>query len=408
MKKKIISAILVVILGCTPLAVVNTSADTKADNYKQQISKLQQQEKKYQEELRKTQGDIKKKEAYSESLVGQIGVLSEEIGAYHQQITQLSSDISQKQRDINKAKRDIDKQMDSLGTRIREIYMAGDTSDIDIILGAKNFSDFLDKYELIKVLSDYDKKLIDKIEGKLEVISKEKAELVEDRKVLEASEEELRKKQSKLNGLLKENEEVLAGLYKDKNDAQSHIKKTNAMQSEVERQLQAYYDSQRSINNNSGTPGTPANPASPGSITISKSGFAWPVPGFNWVGSPYGEDRGYSHKGIDIIGGGIMGAAVVAAQSGTVVTANNSCSHNWGKSGSCGCGGGFGNYVLIDHGNGKSTLYGHLTSAAVTAGSSVSRGQTIGYVGSTGWSTGAHLHFETRSNGATYNPMLEY
>ena len=103
-----------------------------------------------------------------------------------------------------------------------------------------------------------------------------------------------------------------------------------------------------------------------------------------------------------------MGATVVAADGGTVIESNNTCTHNWGKNGSCGCGGGYGNYVIIDHGNGKTTIYGHLSSASVSSGQTVSRGETIGYVGSTGWSTGAHLHFETRSGGVAYNPMSEF
>lgn len=116
----------------------------------------------------------------------------------------------------------------------------------------------------------------------------------------------------------------------------------------------------------------------------------------------------YNHGGIDIAGAGIMGTPVVAAADGTVVATNSSCTHNWGKSYSCGCGGGYGNYVMISHAGGKMTVYGHLTSLTVSSGQSVSRGQVIGYVGSTGNSTGPHLHYECRLNGVRYNPMSEY
>ena len=102
-----------------------------------------------------------------------------------------------------------------------------------------------------------------------------------------------------------------------------------------------------------------------------------------------------------------MYSTIVAADSGTVVATYSGCVHNWGKNGDCGCGGSYGNYVMIDHGNGKMTIYGHLSSVAVGAGSIVSKGTTIGYMGSTGHSTGPHLHFECRLNGDTYDPDYE-
>ena len=102
---------------------------------------------------------------------------------------------------------------------------------------------------------------------------------------------------------------------------------------------------------------------------------------------------------------GIMGGAACAAKSGTVIAVNNSCSHNYAKNSSCGCGGGYGNYVIISHDGTYSTLYGHLSSAAVSVGQYVEQGQVIGYIGSTGWSTGAHLHFEVRVNGVANDPL---
>ena len=103
-----------------------------------------------------------------------------------------------------------------------------------------------------------------------------------------------------------------------------------------------------------------------------------------------------------------MGCNVVAACSGTVIDSYNYCAHNWGKYGSCGCNGGWGNYVWIDHGNGKATIYAHLSSAIVYPGQSVSAGQLIGYGGTTGYSTGPHLHFECRYYGKKYDPFTEY
>lgn len=137
---------------------------------------------------------------------------------------------------------------------------------------------------------------------------------------------------------------------------------------------------------------------------VSTSRFGWPCPDFYTLTSGFGPRWGTHHSGIDISSGGITGASVVASMSGTVIYVNSGCTHDYGKSSSCGCGGGYGNYVIVQHSNGYSTLYAHMSSVAVSNGQSVSQGQTLGYVGSTGFSTGAHLHFEVRVNGNRVDP----
>ena len=401
MIKKILSAILVLIMACTPLFAVVTSADTTTDAYKKKISELQAKENEYQAALDKTASDIKNKKAYSDTLVSQIEVLSKQISTYHSQISELSTSIAEKQAVINTAKKKISKQMDYLKGRVRAIYMAGETSDLDIILGAKDFSDFIDKCDMVERLSQSDKEVISTVQTQLNKVRDEKKLLVSDRADLEEAQGELQGKQDKLTALLEKNEKILSSLYGDQSDAKSKLRNLELQEKEIQGKIDAYLASQNTSNNGGGN-NTPQN------ITVSPSGFAWPVPGYYYVISPFNENRGYSHKGIDITGGGIMGATCVAANGGTVIGSNNSCSHNWGKSGSCGCGGGYGNYVLISHPGGKTTMYGHLSSVTVSTGQSVRKGQTIGYVGSTGWSTGAHLHYETRLNGIPYNPMSEH
>ncbi|MCD8219257.1 MAG: peptidoglycan DD-metalloendopeptidase family protein [Ruminococcus sp.] len=138
--------------------------------------------------------------------------------------------------------------------------------------------------------------------------------------------------------------------------------------------------------------------------SASSTSFSWPCPGYYTISSGFGSRWSTNHNGIDIAGGN-AGAAVTASRSGTVVRVVNSCTHNYAKSSSCGCGGGYGNYVVIQHDSTYSTLYGHLASVTVSVGDTVSHGQTIGYVGSTGFSTGFHLHFEVRVNGTQVDPM---
>lgn len=351
---------------------------------------LQAQSDKYQQILEKTKENIADQEEYVNALVSKVQVLDDKIELSHQSINELNGKIQDKQTAIDNANKSIENQMNTLRNRLRNIYMAGNTTDLEIIFGAKSFSDFLDKMELVEALSDYDNNLINSIKGDLESISKEKAELEKDMDSLEAEEASLESDQQELNKILEENKELLAGLYKTSDKATSEIQNGALESDDIEKAISNYY-------------------AEKARLEVSPSGFVWPCPGYYYLTSEWNEDRGsYNHGAIDIADAGIMGADVVAAKEGVVIDSYNGCYHNWGKDGSCGCGGGYGNYVMIAHDGGKMTVYGHLSTTMVYTGQHVYQGQVIGFVGSTGHSTGAHLHFETRLNGVKYNPMTEY
>ena len=130
------------------------------------------------------------------------------------------------------------------------------------------------------------------------------------------------------------------------------------------------------------------------------------MPGYYGITSEFGPRWGSNHNGMDICSYGIMGANICAAAPGTVIRVENLCPHNYGKDYSCGCGGGYGRYCIVDHGNGLWTLYGHQTNVSCYVGQKVNTGDVLGQVGSTGWSTGAHLHFEVRLNNVAVNPRL--
>lgn len=426
--KRILCALLSVCIISMPAALSATSVGAESiDSLQQQLQELEQKNEEYQDILDKTQSDIDEKEKYNEALVSKIEVLDDKIALTRESISDLNDSIEAKQKDIDQANEDIDGQLDTLCERLRTIYMAGNASDIEIIFGAKDFSDFIDKVSLIKTLSNYDKELIDDINVKLEKITEQKTALEEDKTELEEQEASLEDDQAELNKLLEENEETLRNLYSSNQNAKTALENAADESEAIENQIREYYRKQQEQaaqqnNNNSnsgnnngsnnspadngGSPSVPVQPNTPDIDVPSGSGFTWPAPGCYFITSPYGEDRGYSHGGVDI--GTPMGTTIVAADSGTVIAVNNSCPHNWGKNGSCGCGGGFGNYVFIDHGNGKITIYGHLTNAVASYGQYVSKGQTIGYAGSTGNSTGPHLHFECRYNGVKYDPMTEF
>lgn len=378
---------------------------------------LQAQSDKYQQILEKTKENIADQEEYVNALVSKVKVLDDKIEISHRSINDLNDKIQDKQAAIDDANKKIEDQMNTLRNRLRNIYMAGNTTDLEIIFGAKSFSDFLDKMELVEALSDYDNNLITSIQGDLENISKEKEDLEKDMDSLEAEEASLESDQQELNKIIEENKELLAGLYKTSDKATSEIQNGALESDDIEKAISNYYAEKARLeaeraeqerNNNSNSGGSSSGTVHD-DLEVSPSGFVWPCPGYYYLTSEWNEDRGsYNHGAIDIADAGIMGADVVAAKEGVVIDSYNGCYHNWGKDGSCGCGGGYGNYVMIAHDGGKMTVYGHLSTTMVYTGQHVYQGQVIGFVGSTGHSTGAHLHFETRLNGVKYNPMTEY
>lgn len=434
--KKILSAFLCVCIIAVPVTAGIVSANAESvESLQQKLEELDSKNKEYQKVLNSVQNDISEKEKYNDTLVSKIENLDEKISVTRESIDALNKKITDSQAKITQGNNEIEDQVDALCERLRAIYMAGSASDLEIILGAKDFSDLIDKMTLVKSLSKYDQELIDKVNAKLDVINKEKAELEINKAELEKNETSLKTDLDDLNRTLEENKEVLKGLYTKNDEAKNFLANSDDKKAQIESEIAKYFaeqaaaqakqqsqsnSSQNSSNTNNNSSSsqseseeeynyTPPAPSPSPSPAPSGGGYVWPTPGFYYLSSEWNEDRTtYNHGAIDIAGGGIMGATVVAAASGTVAYVNTYCPHNWGKSGSCGCGGGYGKYVWIDHGNGKETIYAHLSSVAVNQGQYVAAGQTVGFVGSTGYSTGPHLHFECRYNGVKYNPMTEY
>lgn len=431
--KRILCEMLCVCMISIPMAIPTTvSAEDSISDLEQQLQQLEQENEKYQKILDDTKSDIAEKEEYKSALVSKVQVLDEKIAVTREKISSLNDDIKEKQDAYDKGLSEVEDQFDALANRLRILYMSGNATDLEIIFGAKDFSDLIDKMELVKSLANSDKELISEIQTKLDELSTKKKSLEADKKDLETQQASLKSDQDEFNKLISDNDEILKNLYASNSEAQNSLESAALQSDEIEAKISQYYAAQKAAaehaaqasqsSSSSGSSSSSSSSSSSGSsssgssssgsssvIVPSGSGFAWPTPGFVSRSSEWFEDREvYNHGGIDIAGAGIMGTPVVAAADGTVVATNSSCTHNWGKSYSCGCGGGYGNYVMISHAGGKMTVYGHLTSLTVSSGQSVSRGQVIGYVGSTGNSTGPHLHYECRLNGVRYNPMSEY
>lgn len=405
MLKRILSLLIAVFIVMG--AVIMTSADTISeleDERDQLASDAQIQQgiiDDKQEEIDKQQEDI-------DEIVLQIDELNIQIQTSRDNIADYETRIAEKEGEIKAMEQEIEDNITAFGESLRAIYMAGEVTTLEIILGASDFTDIIDKLQLVDSMNERDTQLLEELESQIEDINEETQVLDEEKALLEEEHQILEDAQTELNTILGEYEEALALLYTEQGDAKALLDSIESSQSENEQKILDYYEElrkQEEQNNSSGGSNAPVI----GGTIPEGGGYVWPTPGHFYITSYYSEDRGsYYHGGLDIAGSNFMGATTVAADSGTVIDSYSACTHNWGKYGSCGCNGGWGNYVWIDHGNGKATIYAHLSYPVVYYGDYVSAGQVIGYAGSTGYSTGAHLHFETRYNGVRYDPLSEY
>ena len=418
MLTKLFISIASLTLSAAIITMSNVYAFDEEENSRQQ-EQLKQENSQYTEELEETKKTLKEKEEYSEKQQKQIAELTVRIRNSDTRIKELNSRIKEKQAQIDKRIAAIDDRLELLRSRLRSLYMAGDVSTLEIILQAKDFSDFVDKMELAQSISAYDTDLINGLKKEMTGIGEEQESLQNDKVSVEEEKKQLEENKKKINTLSEENEAVIFELTQQKNDTEQAIKENQQKQQELQAALEKYnkelaakveenrnnQSQQHQSGNNEGNTNTDNNE----SHIDTSGGFVWPCQGHTYLTSTFEEWRGAeNHGALDIADGDVYGSDVVACFYGTVISTNESCPHDYGKFSSCGCGGGYGNYVMIDHGDGKISIYGHLSGVVVSPGTQVVPGQLIGYVGSTGYSTGPHLHFEMQYYGVRYNPLDEY
>lgn len=356
---------------------------------KDEINELEEKSAKLEKEIAKLKKDKAEQNEIKLKLDAQVAVTQEKISACTDLINSYKAEIKVYEDKIAAKEAEIEDTKFLFRQRMRSIYMSGSTNnDLLVLLDAESFSDYLALSEVSRTISSHDKKIVNEITAAIEEINESKA--IIDEKMAEQNEvkKTLANEQAKLKTQLSEVNGVIASLDSDQSALEEKQKTYEAAINKLEQEIQAALSSA----NNSGS-----NPV------FSSGTFTWPVPGYYNITSYYGyrihpiTGASKLHGGIDIASAGIYGKAIVAAADGVVVSAG------WNS-------GGFGNWVVINHGlsggNQFATLYAHMCSApVVSSGQTVSAGQTIGYVGSTGMSTGNHLHFEVRVNGNRVNPM---
>lgn len=341
-----------------------------------------------QKELDRLKSQKADQQKIKDALDKQISATQALIDECLNQLSDLNNQISSKQHEIDRLNEDMADDKALFKKRVRALYMSGSGNNLQILMGAESFSDYLVLAQMTKSVSAKDSKLIQEI---IDVVKKIEAEQAEIQKLageqseikveLDAQKKTLNAQVSEVNGVIKSINSDISAAQDAYNKASQEIDKLNSAQ------------------------------AGNGNLTADPTRFLWPVPGYYRISAGWQSNDSVhkgSHKGIDISTGGVA-ANIVAIDDGYVYIVKNSCPHNYGKSYSCGCGGGYGRYVAIDHGKGSDSksyksLYGHMTIALVKNGQYVKRGQIIGKVGTTGWSTGYHLHLEIIVNGTKVNP----
>ena len=303
----------------------------------------------------------------------QVTVLESEIAMVNANIETLVGEIDIATAELEQATKDMEEQYEAYKIRVRVMYESSSTDYLDILLSSDGIGDFFEKLDIVSQIAEYDKNLTEELKAEQQRIMTKKAELETKKQALEDSKKELVDKKTDLDSKMATRDAMIQKIQNSQSALEEQLKEIEAEERAVRAQI--------------------ANLAR-GNTTYSGGAMLWPTPSCYVVTSEYGwrfhPVLKYEklHTGIDIGAG--YGAKIIASQSGTVITATYNSA--------------YGNYVVIDHGGGVCTLYAHQSSMAVSVGQYVSAGEVIGYVGSTGYSTGPHLHFEVIINGTVQNP----
>lgn len=340
-----------------------------------------------------------------EDITTQIEDYENQINELDTKISELNTQIEESEKKIEEAQAQYDEQKELLDTRLVVAYEQGETSYLDVLLSSENIVDFISNYFYISELATSDTELMDSLQKEKEEIEKAKTDLENSKRELDTSKAEKQSITTQLEQTKSEKNAKVSQLTQDEQTIQAQIdeleeanKSLDAQilkkQKEIEEQLKKQQQQKPSGGNSSSNGGT-----STGGGAVSSSGFIYPVPsGYRTITTGITYSSGQYHGAVDFGSGGINGQPVYAVADGIVVTAQNLTSS-------------YGTYVIIAHYNGLYTLYAHgqRGSLRVSEGQSVSQGQQIMNVGSTGNSTGPHLHFEVRTSPGTYscrvNPM---
>lgn len=373
-------SIVLVILGNAFSVFAATSSELKnqQQNNQKEIDEAKDEQEKIKSQMSSIQKEVENLNATIASYENEIDDLTDQIDETASQIDKMSQELDNKQKELEEKEQLLEK-------RLVATYKAGDTSYLDVLLSSGSLTDFLSNYYLIEQLNDSDSKLIDTIKETKTQIEESKTQLEESKVQLEDARELQENKKAALDVSKSEKNQKVAQLSSEEQDLQKKIEDMQAQDTVIREAIKKAEAAEKAVaNTNSGNSSSPSS--NPG-------GYIYPVPAaYAKVTTGMYYSSGSYHGAVDFGTGGIAGQPVYAVKSGTVLLTQALTTS-------------YGNYIIINHHDGTYTLYAHgqAGSICVSPGQTVSQGQQIMKVGSTGNSSGAHLHFEVRVSPGGYN-----
>ncbi|WP_101877310.1 murein hydrolase activator EnvC family protein [Lachnoclostridium edouardi] len=377
-------------LGAFP--VYGTKTEVQEEEKKK--STLEEEKKKVEDALKNLEGLKSDTAAYVKQLDSNLEALSQELSDLEKQIAAKEADISATKAQLEEAKQVEANQYASMKLRIKYMYERGNTSFADVIMASGSLTEFMSRAEYVSKIAAYDREKLQEYAETKDMVEKREAELQYEREELLGMQESTKAKQDSVEKLVNEKSAELKNYESQISSAESQI-------SEYEKDIKAQEDKIKQIEaeikrkeeearKKAESEGKKYNTVNIGDIS-----FIWPCPSSSRITSNFGdresptEGASSNHKGVDI--GASTGADILAAASGEVIISTYSYSA--------------GNYIMINHGGGVYTVYMHCSQLLASVGEQVKQGQVIAKVGSTGYSTGPHLHFGVRTGGTYVNPL---
>jgi len=363
-------------LALSLLISLSVTGTALADDLEDQLADLQRQAEEQQAKTNEASAKVENVSERLRQIQEELRVATAEYKEVKGQLDSVEDKISDNTELLQKTEADLKVKNKKLQQRVRDIYINGQISYVDVLFGAKDFADLMTRMDVLKRIIKHDYDLIMKVKEEKATVENTRAQLEKDKAEAEVLVADAQAKKAKVEDKESEQQVLLDQAIYDRDTSERMYEEIMAASQEVANMIR------RSQMSSVGYSGAPAG----------AGGMIWPISGpitseFGWRTHPiFGTAR--FHSGLDI--GGDYGMPIYAAAGGTVIYAG------WIS--------GYGNAVIIDHGGGVTTLYGHNDSLNVSEGENVAQGQVIAMCGSTGNSTGPHCHFEVRENGEPVSP----